>query len=169
VIFVSLLTLSGWEEIKKRNDQAHGGVGGWIVLAAVLLAALASSGLLRERPADTVSRQRSESGSNAVSLKIPTRVRGESAANPTLRWPAGSSVVKISFFVAVQQGYEYLSELDGGRLQQLDFREDGQMEQPIPRSCLRNGTHRLRIYKHKHDSDVFNRIETFQFETTDGN
>ena len=37
----------------------------------------------------------------------------------------------------------------------------------VPRPNLKIGKHRLKVYKHKHDSDVFNGIETYGFETTD--
>ncbi len=167
VIFISLLTLSGWGEIKKLHEEAKSGISGWIILVVVLLLTPMSLLLFRATSLEnTQQRPSPEAASNAVALKLPSIERGESATKATLQWSPEANGVKVCFFVGVQQGYEYLSELDGGLRKQLDFRKDGLLEQLIPRSFLKNGAHKLKVYKHKRDDDVFTPIKTFQFDTS---
>jgi len=167
VIFISLLTLSGWGEIKKLHEKAKSGKSGWIILVIVLLVIPMPLILFRAPSRENgQSRPALEAVLHAVVLKLPSIERGESATKPTLQWPPEADGVKVCFFVVVQQGYEYLSELDGGGRQQLDFREDGLFEQLIPRSWLKNATHKFKIYRRKHHDDVPKEIKIFQFDTS---
>jgi len=168
VIFVSLLTLSGWAEVKKRHDQEKGGVGGWIVVVIVLAVTLTAVVSFKEQPQEgTGLRRHVESPAYDVAFDLPLHTRGRRNATTKLNCPSEAKQLKLRFFVPVQKNYQYFAKLDDGQPEKLEFHEDGVLEKIIPHASLPNNVHRLAVYKRAEDEVDLTEVETYRFEMTD--
>jgi hypothetical protein len=165
VIFVSLLTLSGWAEVKKRHDQEKGGVGGWIVVGIVLTVTLTAVVFFTEQtPPSPGLRPRVESEAYDVAFDLPRHTRGRRSTTTTLNCPVEAKRLKLRFFVPVQKDYQYFAKLDDGQPERVEFHEDGVLEKIIPHANLLNSAHRLAVYKRAEDEVDLTEVETYRFE-----
>jgi hypothetical protein len=166
--FVITLALRFMVNVKKRISDAGGGVPAWCVLAVAVLAIGFAVRVLNQRPVGEATASATMPAPKVAVLQLPPRLRSMTGIPPELRWPADTDTLRLGFFVAVQSEHEYVAELDARLLLRLEFRADGQLELLILRSLLKDGSHQLRVFKHRHDDEAFTPIETYQFRTTSG-
>jgi len=178
VIFVSLLTLSGWAEVKKRHDQEKSGVAGWVVLGIVLAVTLTAVIFFRNQSSEgNVLRAHTEPPPAApalpagrqppsydIVLDLPHHTRGRREATTVLSCPTDAKRLKLRFFVPVKQHYQYFAQLDEGEPEKLEFHEDGRLEKIFLHAHLSNKPHRLTVYRAAEDEVDLTEVDRWRFD-----
>jgi hypothetical protein len=171
ISYLCMLTLSIWEEIRKRIIEEGGGWISWSILVAVLIAACSTLlFVLRPQLSTISSKQEIEPVQCIAKIEFPQKVRGDAKTVPIIfKWASHYTAMSVSFFVLVKKECKYFSQLDDNDLQHLDFHAEGQLDQTFPRSALRDGAHKISIWEQNNANNTINKIGEFPISTTGGN